>query len=119
MTHYSELGDLFNASYKYELLTYGTLIVNNTFSNNYSGQKGSALLIELINEIQIIGNKFMSNGPVQTYREIEFSPYYKNFLYNKRTLAYYLLNKDALGDCVDESAWLNRCYRDGYQIDMP
>ena len=61
----------------------------------------------------------MGNGPVQAYAEIENSPYYKNYLYNKRTLAYYLLDKDTLGDCTDESAWFNRCYRTGYAIDMP
>lgn len=92
--HKSELTDLFDPTITYGLLTYGTLIHNNTFSNNFAGKKGSTLLIELINEVQILDNKFMGNGPVQTYREIEFSPYYKNFLYNQRTLSYYLLNKD-------------------------
>ena len=61
----------------------------------------------------------MNNGPMQTYREIEHSPYYKHFLYNKRTLAFYLLSTAQLGDCKDEAAWFNRCYRLGYNIDMP
>ena len=61
----------------------------------------------------------MSNGPVHTYSEIENSPYYKHFLYKKRTLSYYLLGTELLGDCKDEPAWFNRCYRNGYAIDMP
>ena len=61
----------------------------------------------------------MNNGPVSTYREIEHSPYYKHFLYNERTVAFYLLENDILGDCKDEASWFNRCYRSGYTIDMP
>ena len=118
-THKSYLQDLFDENKQYELLTYGTYIVNNTFANNYTGKRGSALLIELISELKIIENKFMSNGPVHTYTEIEHSPYYKNFLYNKRTLSYYLLGVQLLGDCKDEFSWFNRCHREGYEIDMP
>ena len=81
-THKSYLKDLFDVDKTYELLTYGTYIVNNTFANNYTGKRGSALLIELISELKLTENKFMSNGPVNTYNEIWHSPYYKNFLYN-------------------------------------
>ena len=118
-THTSVVYDLFDTTIGYEVLTYGTRIVNNTFSNNYSGKRGTAMLIERVNEVQIIDNKFMANGPVQAYAELANSPYYKSFLYKKRTLAYYLLDKDTLGDCTDESAWFNRCYRTGFAIDMP
>ena len=118
-THKSAIEDLFEESIQYEFLTYGTMIVNNTFSNNYSGKRGTALLIELVNELKIAENKFMSNGPVQTYAEIEHSPFYKHFLYNERTLTYYLLDKETLGDCKDEASWLNQCYLDGKAIDMP
>ena len=104
--------------HSFELLMYGTLIVNNTFSNNFSGKRGSALLIELINELQLIDNTFMNNGPVHAYREIEHSPYVKNFLKNNRTLSYYLLDT-SYGNCVDEWSWFNSCYRTGYKIDMP
>ena len=118
-THTSNVADIFDSSLTYETLTYGTLIKNNTFSNNYSGKKGTALLIERINEVKIVGNTFMGNGPVQTYAEIDHSPYYKHFLYNKRTLAYYLLDVETLGDCKDEASWFNQCYKAGYKIDMP
>jgi hypothetical protein len=102
----------------YWLLMYGTLIANNTFSNNFSGKRGSALLIELVNELQLIQNQFTNNGPVHSYREIEYSPYVKHFLKNNRTLTYYQLDT-YLGACADEWAWLNKCYRNGYKIDMP
>jgi hypothetical protein len=102
----------------FELLEYGTLIVNNTFSNNFSGKRGSALLVEWVNELQVIQNKFMNNGPVHAYREIEYSPYVSNFLKNNRTLTYYSLGTE-FGACADEWAWLNKCYRQGFKIDMP
>ena len=57
-TNKTTLVDLFDVDRSYELLAYGTLIANNTFANNYSGMRGSALLIELISEVQVIGNKF-------------------------------------------------------------
>ena len=117
-THKTLLQDLFDEEQYYELLSYGTWIKNNTFANNYSGKRGSALLLELINNLLIEDNEFKNNGPVQAYREIEFSPYYKHFLYNERTVSFYLLGLQ-LGNCVDESAWFNRCYRSGYEIDMP
>ena len=85
------VADLFDSEEHYELLSYGTWIKNNTFANNYSGKRGTALLIELVNNLFIEENQFMNNGPVQTYQEIEHSPYYKHFLYNDRTLAFYLL----------------------------
>jgi len=43
--------DLYDTSISYEILTYGTLIVNNNFANNYSGKRGTALLIELVSEL--------------------------------------------------------------------
>ena len=81
------------------MLTYGTKIVDNTFTNNFSGKRGTALLIESVNELQVTKNKFMNNGPVQAYSEIANSPYYKYFLKNKRTLSFYMLETDELGVC--------------------
>ena len=37
---------ILNDEESFEFLTYGTLIYDNTFSNNYSGKKGTALLID-------------------------------------------------------------------------
>ena len=61
----------------YSMLKYGTLIEDNTFSHNYSGMKGTAILVERINELQIKKNQFTDNGPVTAPKEIQFSPYYK------------------------------------------
>ena len=90
-THKSTIIDLFDSNKKYEVLTYGTLIANNTFDSNFSGKRGTALLIELVNEIQVTNNRFMNNGPVETYSEMKHSPYYEHFLDKKRTLSFYLL----------------------------
>jgi hypothetical protein len=112
-TTMTTIEDIVDSDIAYEFLMYGTLIVNNTFSSNFSGKRGSALLIELISELQVIDNKFMNNGPVHAYQEIEHSPYVKNFLKNNRTLSFYLLDT-SYGTCVDESAWFGKCYREGY-----
>ena len=58
------LQDLFDEEQYYELLSYGTWIKNNTFANNYSGKRGTALLLELINNLLIEDNEFKNNGPV-------------------------------------------------------
>lgn len=69
-THTTKMWSILNDEESFEFLTYGTLIYDNTFSNNYSGKKGTALLIEHINEVQITKNKFINNGPVTAYTEI-------------------------------------------------
>ena len=60
----------------------------------------------------------MQNGPVHAYREMVTSPYYHLFIYNERTLSFYQLDRKQ-GDCIDEQAWMNRCNREGFTIDMP
>jgi len=64
----------------YSLLTYGTLIADNTFDGNMSGMRGTALLVEQISELQVVNNKFLQNGPVHAYKEMQQSPYYVYFL---------------------------------------
>ena len=116
--HKTKLVDIIDPKIIYEVKTYGTLVVNNTFSNNYSGKRGTAMLIERISHLEVEDNKFMHNGPVHTYRELDHSPYYKLFLKNVRTLAFYQLSR-AQGSCNDEPSWLNRCYKSGNYFDMP
>jgi hypothetical protein len=69
-THTTWMQSEINDKIYFKFLTYGTLIRDNTFSNNHSGKKGTALLIEKINEVQIIKNTFLNNGPVTAYTEI-------------------------------------------------
>ena len=52
-THITTLFDSSDEKITYDVKTYGTLIVNNTFSDNYSGKRGSALLIELISHLEV------------------------------------------------------------------
>ena len=49
--HKSIVVDIVDPFIEYEVLTYGTLIKDNTFSGNYSGKRGTALLTELVNEL--------------------------------------------------------------------
>ena len=50
-THETWMQSILNDEIYFKFLTYGTLIQDNTFSNNHSGKKGTALLIEKINEV--------------------------------------------------------------------
>lgn len=65
-----------NKTDEYEINPYGTIISKNSFSQNYSGMRGTAILIELVSHLEVVENKFMQNGPVHAYREMENSPYY-------------------------------------------
>ena len=65
-----EVFDQYDEEKSFTLLTYGTIISNNTFDGNASGKRGTALLIELINELKIVGNRFLENGPVHAYKEM-------------------------------------------------
>lgn len=99
----------------YSMLKYGTLIEDNTFANNYSGMKGTAFLIERINEIQIRKNQFTDNGPVTASKEIQFSPYYKFMTDRQRTVSFYMPSRNF----IDEAQYFDRGWDDGYTIDMP
>ena len=65
-----------NKDDEYEINPYGTIISKNSFSQNYSGMRGTAILTELVSHLEVVENKFMQNGPVHAYREMENSPYY-------------------------------------------
>ena len=99
----------------YDVPKYGTLIFDNTFSNNYSGMRGTAILIEKISEIQIMNNRFTDNGPVTASKEIQYSPYYKYMTDQKRTISFYVKNTDV----TDEAKYFNKEWVDELTIDMP
>ena len=88
----------------YEILKYGTLIYDNSFTNNYAGMRGTAILIEKISEVQIIDNRFIDNGPVTASKEIQYSPYYKYMTDRQRTVSFYVKNTD----CYDEAKYFNK-----------
>ena len=50
--------DIANPAIKYQLLKYGTQIRNNRFVQNFAGMQGTALKLENINELQVLGNVF-------------------------------------------------------------
>ena len=82
--------DLFDSSLNYTVLKYATKISNNNFTRNFAGMKGSALAIFKLSELQIADNLFVENGPVTSYSEIMFSPYYKYFALGGKTLSFNL-----------------------------
>ena len=97
VTHLTQVGSVVDANGIIKVLTYGTLVRKNTFERNFSGMKGSALLIDGVNELQIVENNFFNNGPVTAYMEIAHSPFYKYFTYGNRTLSFHLTDADIFG----------------------
>lgn len=57
----------------------------------------------------------MNNGPVTAYVEIQYSPYYKYLADQNRTISYY----HGPSNCWEEAKYFNKCWREGYMIDMP
>ena len=48
--------------------------------------KGSALAMFGVSELQIVNNTFTENGPVTTFSEREYSPYFKYFALGQKLL---------------------------------
>ena len=102
-------------AYEYKILKYGTFIFDNSFSNNYAGMRGTAILIDNISEVQIQHNRFTDNGPVTASKEIQYSPYYKYMTDRKRTISFYVKYTDVW----DEAKFFNKEWTDEMTIDMP
>ena len=124
VTKLDNITDVTDASRNFTVLKYATKISNNTFANNYAGMKGSALMAVKINELQIESNVFRANGPVTSFEEATYSPYYKYLALQARNLT---LNTMFAGNiCFDleheilnEFSYIECCYRALESIDMP
>ena len=55
----ANITDLVDEKEFYVIMAYGTVISNNTFSMNYSGKRGTALLLEMISHLKVDDNSFM------------------------------------------------------------
>ena len=105
VTDIFDLNDNGDFRTNYTLIKYATYIVNNTFRNNYSGKKGTAMVISGVSELNIFENIFEENGPVTAVREMEYSPYYIFFTNRTKTLSYFINN----GTCPDELNYYELC----------
>jgi predicted outer membrane repeat protein len=54
-------------------------VQGNTFEENYSGGKGSALYVKGFSSIRLVANTFVNNGPVYAMTEVFYSPYFTYF----------------------------------------
>ena len=50
---------------------------NNNFIRNFAGMQGTAVKMFHLSNLNIYNNNFTENGPVTSFSEIEYSPYYK------------------------------------------
>ena len=71
--------DLYNSSKTYEVPKYATVMKNNNFTRNFAGMQGTAVKMLHLSSMNIYNNNFVENGPVTSFSEIEYSPYYKYF----------------------------------------
>ena len=76
-------------------------LVDNTFEENFSGGKGSAVYISQMSQVRMLRNSFIGNGPVYAQNEFLYSPYFA--LYSDRSITYYDEN------CIDEFSYLQDC----------
>ena len=73
----------------------------------------------LLSDIHILNNTFMENGPVTTFSEVQYSPYYKYFAMGSRKIT---LNVDAcqgIYNYTNEFDYFDHCYHVVNFIDMP
>ena len=120
----TDLFDVYsNGSYRtnFTLMRYATHVVNNTFTKNFSGKKGTALLVSGVSELIIYHNTFQENGPVTAVREMEYSPYYEYLMNRNRTITYFVPDSNDNGEvtCSNEMEYFNDCQGDLFAIDMP
>ena len=87
--------DLFDTTLNHTILKYATEVSNNTFVKNFAGMKGSALTMNFINEVQVTRNTFLENGPVTSFEEALYSPYYKYLALSNRTISLNLMSCDS------------------------
>jgi hypothetical protein len=97
---------------EYEVYTYILYILKDTFLENYSGLKGTALYINYISSPSIDLSDFVLNGPVYSYFELLYSPYLKYF--STRTITYY----DQYKECLNEFSFLSSCISEDNYIDF-
>lgn len=78
--------DLLDSGLQHSVFRYQTHISSNEFVENHAGMGGSAIAADFYNQLVISDNLFKKNGPVTSYAEIDFSPYYKYFSSEQRPL---------------------------------
>lgn len=111
--------DLFNATHNYTLLKYATKVANNNFTSNFAGMKGSALAMFELSELQITQNFFKSNGPVTSFEEEIYSPYFKYFALGAKKLTMNLPITDSCVNATNEFEYVEQCVNQLKFIDTP
>ena len=107
------------------VLKYATQVTNNEFSRNYAGMRGSALAMFGVSEMQIANNTFTENGPVTTFSEAMYSPYYKYLALGQKLLTVNTPTRE-FSLCINisnEFDYMEKCSRfflnPLYYFDMP
>ena len=88
LTTYDYFEDLYDPKIKYKLLKYATHIKYNNFTSNYAGMKGTAVLLSFINAVEVEDNYFFENGPVTSFSEAFWSPFYKYFALGEKLITF-------------------------------
>ena len=107
---------MFDTTLNHTILKYATEVSSNTFIKNFAGMKGSALTMNFINEVQVTRNTFFENGPVTSFEEALYSPYYKYLALSNRTISLNLMSCDS---ATNEYEYMQSCYDELRALDMP
>jgi hypothetical protein len=89
------------------------VIHKNTFKENFSGLKGTALYLKGISNTEISSSTFTLNRPVYKKDELDYSPYVKYF--SSRGITFH----DKKSICSDEFEYLVSCVSSLYKIAFP
>ena len=85
---------------------------NSDFNNNLGGQKGSAIYLSFVSNANLVNNKFVNHGPILSFSENNYSPYYKFLLASSRSAVYY----NPTQNCTDEFAYISSCIATGFKV---
>jgi len=64
-------------------------VSNTDFNNNLGSERGSAIYLSHVSDSNVVNNKFINNGPILSFSESNYSPYYKFLLASSRSAVYY------------------------------
>ena len=96
------------------VLSFKFYIQGSNFTENTSGNKGTALYFKHISKIKIVNSFFQYNGPTSTMDEFKYSPL--TIYFTNRATSYL----DPSEECLDEFTFLNDCAQTtGMIIDWP
>ena len=81
--------------------------------------QGTAVKMFHLSNLNIYNNNFTENGPVTSFSEIEYSPYYKYLALGQRTMTISEAGCSINSTYTNEFDYAQNCFNPSYYVDMP